>query len=240
MNKVVAFYKNPIKLFGLLSLGVALLLFVGFHFTFPEYFTNKEMADQIIQDIHITDKVKALVPFINPLYYIYNYMCHIFACLIALFIFSIIFKLNKFSSFKNIKIFSNKLFLYIWVNFSYVIYGICSYFFLVADSESPVYRQYPDHAETFAYVVICILPFLVAIFYYPIMNFLLSLTYNMQIKNKFTLYSWFLCLLILIFAIILGINSYFIYIYILVYLYYILWFVIILYSIRYITCKCDE
>ena len=232
MNKAFVFYKNPIIVFGFGVLIFALILFLVFGFKMPDYFTNIDMANQIIENIHIDDKEKALTPLINPLYYIYNYMRHIFAGLIALYIFSVTFRLNTFSAFKNIKIFSNKIFLYIWVNFSYLIAGICSYYIAVADMESPVYRQYPDHAETFAYVFICIFPFLVAIFYYPIMNFLLSLTYNMRLKSKFTLYAWFLCLMILIFAILLGINSYFTYLYIIAYLYYIFWFVIIFHSIN--------
>jgi len=231
MNKIFTFYKNPIIVFGFGVLISALILFLGFGFKMPDYFTNIDMANQIIENIRIDDKEKALALLINPLYYVYNYMRHIFAVLIALYIFSVTFRLNTFSAFKNIKIFSNRIFLYIWVNFSYLIAAICSYYVAVADMESPVYRQYPDHAETFAYVFICIFPFLVAIFYYPIMNFLISLTYIMQTKNKFLKYAWFLCLVILIFSILLSINSYFTYIYIIAYLYYIFWFVIIFYSI---------
>lgn len=237
MNKTFVFYKNPIIIFGLGALSFALILFLFFGFKMPDYFTDIDMANQIIGNIDITDKTKALKPFINTSFYICNYINHIFAWLIALFIFSVIYKINTFSDFKNIKMFSNILFLYIWVNFSYVIYGICSYYLSIADMKSPVYMQYPDHLETFVYIFICIFPFLVAIFYYPIMNFLLSLTYNMQIKNKFLKYFWILCLLVLIFVSLLHINSYFTYLYIVVYLYYIFWFVIISYSINHVNCR---
>lgn len=200
----------------------------------PDYFTDIDMANQIIGNIDIADKTKALKPFINISFYICNYIHHIFAWLIALFIFSVIYKINTFSGFKNIKMFSNILFLYIWVNFSYIIYGFCFFYFSIADFESPVYTELPDNLGALIPVFYMLFPFLVAIFYYPIMNFLLSLTYNMQIKNKFILYFWILCLLILICTVLLQMNSYFTYLYIIVYLYYIFWFVIILYSIRYL------
>ena len=185
MNKTCVFYKNPIRIFGLGVLIFALILFLFFGFKMPDYFTNIDMANQIIGNIHIVDKTKALKPFINTSFYICNYIHHIFAWLIALFIFSTIYRINTFSDFKNIKMFSSTLFLYIWVNFSYVIYGICSFYFFIADFESPIYTELPDNLGTLIPVFCMLFPFLVAIFYYPIMNFILSLTYNMQIKNKF-------------------------------------------------------
>ena len=111
MNKTFVFYKNPIIVFGFGVLIFALVLFLVFGFKMPDYFTNIDMANQIIENIRIDDKEKALTPLINPLYYVYNYMRHIFAGLIALYIFSVTFRLNTFSAFKNIKIFSNKILL---------------------------------------------------------------------------------------------------------------------------------
>ena len=232
MNKNFVFYNNPIIVFGIGTLIFALILFLFFGFKMPDYFTNIDMANQIIGNIHIADKTKALKPFINTSFYICNYIHHIFAWLIALFIFSIMYRLNTFSDFKNIKILSSTLFLYIWVNFSYVIYGFCSYYLLIADFKSPIYTELPDNLGAFMPIFDAIFPFFIAIFYYPIMNFSLSLTYNMQIKNKFLKYFWILCMLILIFITLLHLNSYFTYLYIIVYLYYIFWFVIIFYSIN--------
>ena len=234
MNKAFVFYKNPIKIFGLGVLIFALILFLVFGFKMPDYFNNIDMANQIIGNINIEDKTKALKPLINKSFYVCNYIHHIFAWFIALFTFSVIYRINTFSKFKNIKMFSNILFLYIWVNFSYVIYGICAFHFSIVDFESPVYTELPDHLGALIPVFDMLFPFLVAIFYYPLMNFLLSLTYIMKIKNKYILYFWIFCLLILIFTILLNMTAYFTYAYILVYLYYIFWFVIIFYSINFL------
>ena len=72
MDKIKDFYKNPIKFFGLAAILLSLVLLFGCHFHSPDFFTNRELADQIAQTVAPREVSKAVKHLLNPQYNIYN------------------------------------------------------------------------------------------------------------------------------------------------------------------------
>ena len=229
-------YKNPIVIFGVVILILTAILYSGTKFEFPDYYTNRALADELAQNVMPNDVEKTVKYLINPLYKIYNFLYHIWAIFIALFIFSVIFRIYKFSSCKELKIFNNKLFVYIWANLSYIIFGICSYYSAIAEIKKYVYNGMAD-SFGIIYLLFHIIPFLIAIFYYPIINILLYLTYNLKNKNYFINFFWYLCLIIIFYSILCNLDSQFIYLDILMYLYAVFWLMTIINIIKYYKNK---
>lgn len=238
MNNKVFFniYKNPIIIFGVIILILTAILYFKTDFEFPDYYTNRALADKLAQDVMSYDVEKTVKHLINPLYKIYNFIYHIWAIFIALFVFSVIFRTYKFSSYKNIKIFNNKIFVFIWANLSYIIFGICSYNSAIAEIKKTVYNGMAD-SFGIIYLLLHIIPFLIAIFYYPFINILLYLTYNLKNKYYFINFFWHLCLIIIICSTLCNIDSQFIYLDILWYVYTVFWFMITINTIKYYKNK---
>ncbi len=197
MSKIVSFLRKPIITISLLTILFTVILFVvnGYSFNTPDYYTNREAALQAAQIADPNAAALEVSKYKNELYRVYNNLFQIWGWLVSILIFTIIFQIKDFIDFKNIKTFRKKLFVYLWINLSYILYCICWVPAYMADIEKYVYNAYQDTLAIPLFNTIFGLADL-AINYYAITNILFFIIYNTKIKSRF--YSFIVILGILL------------------------------------------
>lgn len=229
-NKIQNIFKNPMIISGIITLLLTIILCIKTGFHFPEYYTDRAFADKLAQTVardEVYEKIKYLV---NPDYRIYNLLFQIWGWFIACFTFLAIFKVKHFSDFKYLKIFNKKLFVYLWVNISYVVYSVLFIIFAMIDITKFVYHWTADSYSIPLFLLIFMFLYS-AIIYYPIINILSFITYNTKIKNVLLQIFWSFGFLFLLFFMLCTTISKFTYINVILNIYYIIWITLIIYSI---------
>ena len=235
-NKIKYFFSNPTLLLGLILFCLSLLLVLTTHFNIPCFFTDKELANQIAQTVPISAISTATKHLFNPKYDIENSMFQIWAWLFAALLFCVIFRINKYDNLKNIKIFSNKYFLYLWVNLSYPIFSFCYLCTYMSDLEKYVYNS---AADTFAIPMLGMLVtiFMFSVIYYPLINLIIFVTYNTKIKRLLYKIIWLILIFILLILVIICFIYHFNYLIICMDFIILIWFMIAINSIKYLNNK---
>ena len=236
MSWIKNFHKNPIKILGVILVLLSLILLLGCHFQVPDFYTNRELADNIAQTVMPMEVDNAVKHLLNPKYDFYNIIFQIWGYFVVAIIFSIIFKIKEFKDFKGIKIFNKKLFVYLWLNFSYIFW--CLFYVLgnMIDLYKYVYNGAADSMGIPLFTTIAVLTF-IGIIYYPVMNILSFITFNTRIKRKFYIILWVLCLLFLSRVVLDSFTWKFTYFHLILDFIYFVWFFFIIYAIGYMKNK---
>lgn len=236
IDKIKNSYKNPIKFFGLITILLSLVLLFGCNFQLPDYFLNRELAEQIAQSVAPFEVSQSVKHLLNPKYDIYNVIFQLWGWGVVLLVFSACFKVNEFRKFKELTVLNRKLFAYLWVNISYVVWIIAYVFAYMIDLEKYVYNGAADSMGIPLFEMIGTLTF-IGIIYYFVVNLLLIVTFNTKIKRIFYNFLW---ILVFLFFCVLVPDSFawkFTYFHLILNLYYFVWFIFIIYSMGLIKNK---
>lgn len=236
MNKIKDFQKNPVKIFGLAVILLSLILLFGCHFILPDFFTNKELAEQIVQVVEIDEAYDAIKHLFNPRYEIYNWIFQIWGWAVALLIFSVCFKVNEFKKFMNLTVLNQKNFVYLWINISYIIWGFMYVLGFMVDIDKSVYNYAADSTSIPFIMMIGFVTF-IGILYYITMNLLAFVTFNTRIKRIFYNFFWAFIFLFWIIIASFSFSWKFSYYHLIMDLYYFIMFIFIIYAIGYTKNK---
>lgn len=229
INKVKDFYKNPIKIFGLIAILLSLVLLFGCKFNLPGFYTDRELAFQIAQTVAPGGVREAVKHLINPQYIIYNPVFQIWGWSVVLLVFSACFRVSEFKKFKELKFLNGKLFAYLWINLSYLLWSFAYVSAYMINLEKRVYNGAADSMGIPLFGMIGTLTF-VGIIYYPLINLLAFITFNTKIKRIFYNLLW---ALVFLFWCIFAQDSCswkFTYFGLILNLCYFIWFVFIIYA----------
>lgn len=221
--------KKPTFIFSLITILLSLIILFGCHFQYPDFYSNRELADQIAQTVSPQDVEQAVKHLLNPRYNIFNIIFQIWGWCVTLLIFSATFRIDKFSKFRQLPILNKKLFIYLWINLSYLIWGFAYISGYMINLEKYVYN---GAADTFAIPLFGIISALIfiGVIYYLITNLLAFITYNTKIKRIFYNFLWFF---LFIFWLILTIDTFtwqFSYYHLILDLYYFITLILIIYA----------
>ena len=236
ISKFYNLFKCPIFIFAVLVLLLTILLVMQTGFNFPELYIDKNLADKLAQTVTIDQVHSTIKHLINPKYKIYNLLFQFWGWFLTFFIFTIFFKIKHFADFKNLKILNNKLFIYIWINVSYLLFSIFFTVSFMGHLNNYVYHWTADSIGIPLLTVIFLFVFGIII-YYPYINILTYITYNTGIKNVFYQIVWYIGFIPILFFIFYSIDSGFTYINLILNFYYLMSLIFIIYSIGYLKLK---
>lgn len=196
--KIRRMLKNPISIFFIAGLFVTFVLACCTNMQAPDFYTNRALAERIAQEVSYEQTFEATEHLINPYYGLFNGLYQIWAWLLIIFAFCLIFRVNNFMRFSELKVLNRKLFAYLWVNLSYLIFAYCFLNAFMTDIAKFVYNGSQD-SFGIPYVSMCLFLIMFAIIYYPFANFLVFITYNTKVRRIFYNFLWFISLLIILF-----------------------------------------
>lgn len=239
LMKISLLLKRPAVLFILFSLLLGLILLFGCYFQLPDFYTDRTLADSIAQTATRNTIYEATEHLINPKYNLYNHIFQIWGWFVSLALFCLIFKVKEFKNFKNLSIFNNKKFVYLWINLSYVLFLPLNTIGYMVDVDKYVYPYYADSMGIPLFTCIAMNVF-VGIIHYPLVNLLAFITYNTKIKRFFYNFLW---VGLFLYWLLVAYGAYywkFTYLQIILNLYFFIWFMFIIYSIGYVKNKSIE
>ena len=227
--------ENPIKLFTLFVILLSIALLIGCQFHCPDIYLNREAVHQVVNE-----NIEGIRPyffidiknFINYDYYKYNLIFHQWGLCLSVLLFALIFKVNNFERFLELRIFNNKKLIYLWINIIYII-GFFLYFFVYKNNYYYIYTYSINNYVNYITQVI----FLIGIIYYSITNYLTYITFNTNIKSNLYKYSWYFVLLIMVFSLLWTLTMKFLFINILLDFCYVMLFIYIIRSLIYMRDK---
>ncbi len=165
---------NPIKLFAFIVILLSLILLISCQFHCPDIYFDREVLGKIYNQYH--DEISYTSAFINFKYYKYNLIFHQLGFWISALLFVIIFKINNFKKFLELKIFNNKKLIYLWINILYLIGGSL---YIVLHKNN---YQFLEPLSIYSDIVNIL--FLMGIIYYSVINYLTYITFNTNIRRK--------------------------------------------------------
>ena len=230
------FLKSPVKILGFVVIVLSLVLLFGCQFHVPDYYTDKILANQIAQTVSPKEVSKAVEHLVNKKYFVFNPIFKLWGICTSAFLFTLILKINEFKRFKNIEIFNNKRFVYLWINLSYPIWGFCYTLSYMQDIEKYVYNGSADSFGIPFFDTISLLISL-GIVYYPCVNLLAFVTYNTKITRWVYNIFWGLAMFAGVLLIIDSSDEIFSCFIPFMYFIYIIWFMLIIYAIGYMKNK---
>ena len=174
--------ENPIKLFTLFVILLSIVLLIGCQFHCPDIYTNRATLEKLYNEYH--NKIAYEYMFVNYDYYKYNLIFHQWGLCLSVLLFALIFKVNNFKRFLELRIFNNKKLIYLWINIIYII-GFFLYFFVYKNNNYYIYTYSINNYVNYITQVI----FLIGIIYYSITNYLTYITFNTNIKSNLYKYS---------------------------------------------------
>ncbi|MCD7780740.1 MAG: hypothetical protein LUH05_08740, partial [Candidatus Gastranaerophilales bacterium] len=71
IDKIKNYYKNPIVICGLTVVILSLILLFGCHFQLPEFYTDKQLAENIAQAAASGEVYNSVKHLLNPKYRIF-------------------------------------------------------------------------------------------------------------------------------------------------------------------------
>ena len=225
--------ENPIKLFTLFVILLSIVLLIGCQFHCPDIYLNREAVHQVVNE-----NIEGIRPyffidiknFINYDYYKYNLIFHQWGLCLSVLLFALIFKVNNFERFLELRIFNNKKLIYLWINIIYIIGGFL-YFIVYKNNQNfleplKIYDDYIAELILFGGII-----------YYSITNYLTYITFNTNIKSNLYKYSWYFVLLIMVFSLLWTLTMKFLFINILLDFCYVMLFIYIIRSLIYMRDK---
>lgn len=236
MSKIKFYLKNPVIIFSTLFLLLSLIIIFWTHFSLPNYYIDKNAAWEAANSVAVSEAASATAVYENAKYKIFNPIFQLWGLLGVFTLFALIFKIKEFKTLFNIKFFEHKSIIYLFANLNYIIYAACLMPVYMQDLDKFVYNMSADSMGIPFFGMLFSLIFF-ALIYYPVVNFLLFVTYNTDIKNKFYNFIYILS------AIWLVVDWYgvlimkFSYLTIILNLIYLTWFTLIIYSYKKITAK---
>lgn len=236
MKRLYSLLKNPIFIFALLLLFLTIIIIYKTGFSFPDYYTNRELADKLAQAVDRDEVQQIIKHLINPNYKIDNFLYQSWGWFLTIFLFVIIFRIKNFSDFKNLRVYNNKIFVYSWINLSYIVFSVFIIISNMIDLMKYVYHWSADSFSIPLFIMLSVVVFS-AIIYYPLVNILSYITYNTKIKRLFYQIIWGIGFAIISLLMIVTTCSKFTYINIILDFYYLVWLIFIVYSINYIKNK---
>lgn len=236
MKRLYSLLKNPIFIFALLLLFLTIIIIYKTGFSFPDYYTNRELADKLAQAVSRDEVQQIIKHLINPNYKIDNFLYQSWGWFLTIFLFVIIFRIKNFSDFKNLRVYNNKIFVYSWINLSYIVFSVFIIISNMIDLMKYVYHWSADSFSIPLFIMLSVVVFS-AIIYYPLVNILSYITYNTKIKRLFYQIIWGIGFAIISLLMIVTTCSKFTYINIILDFYYLVWLIFIVYSINYIKNK---
>ena len=220
--------ENPIKLFTLFVILLSIVLLIGCQFHCPDIYTNRATLEKLYNEYH--NKIAYEYMFVNYDYYKYNLIFHRLGFGISVLLFTLMFKVNNFKRFLELRIFNNKKLIYLWINIIYIIGGFL-YFIVYKNNQNfleplKIYDDYIAELILFGGII-----------YYSITNYLTYITFNTNKKNNLYKYSWFILFILLIATVRKLLTMKFIFINILLDFCYVILFVYIIRSLIYMRDK---
>ena len=198
--------KQKIIIYTIIIVLCGITLYILPHFMNTEYYLNKELAYSVVQGLSYENGIKASEKYINPFYWIYNTLCHIYTFLISTFIVFIFSKaINILQNKRHFNIFK-KFALFFWINFSYYIWSLVTIELLMNDLNREVLDSCHDSLGI-PLIGIGVMLIFFAYIYYPIINFLTFFSYIKKIKNRFFNLIFIVMSLILILCVLIDIYS---------------------------------
>lgn len=195
-NKLSNLFKNPIVCSGFCIIVLILTLKIGYDFKIPDLYIDRQSAWQAIQDIPSNEIVGVLKPFVNDQYYICNSLFNLLSWSIILLLFSVGFRITDYRQIFKLKIFNNKIFAYVWTNLSYLIWGYAIIPATMSELEMHVYKATAD-SFGIPLVMLGVMVYILGYIYYPIMNIIMYLTFNVNLNSKFIKWIYFVLIFIL-------------------------------------------
>lgn len=228
---------NPVMLFMVFTIILTFILLfkVGFHI--PNYYIDMNAADKIARTVKANAVEEAVKHLENHSYLFDNILFQLWGWCSSLFIFTMIFKVKSFKDFYgNLPLFKNKIFIYIWINISYVIYSACFIMTNMIDLEKYVYNSGADSMGIPLFYMTGLMT-MIGFLYYPLVNILFILTYNTRLKSRFLDFMFILAFLPVLFSMVLSFMIHFSYLQLVNIIIYIISFTLILSSLKYLRSK---
>lgn len=236
MDKIRTIFKNPISLFGIIAVILTLVLAFRTHMHMPDFYANKELADKIAQEVPLDEIYTATKHLITPHYHLWNGLFQTWAWVITFFAFCLIFKVNSFGRFKELKVLNRKLFAYLWINLSYPIFGQCFLYYYMIDLDKYVYEHFHD-SMGIPFFGMSVFIIMLAVIYYPLSNFLVFITYNTRVRRAFYNFLWAISLPVILFTAYVCFNMHFSYLCFGLNPCILIWFIFSIYSIGFKKTK---
>ena len=161
-----------------------------------DYYTNRTLAFYAVQGKTHLDGINSYIQYLNPIYFWYNIGCQIWGWFVALSVFILFFKVENLKQINKLFEKNNKK-LYLWVNLSYILWGILSVILYINDLEKEVYDSCHDTLAIPLFQSACSYIYFSAI-YYPLSNIIIFFTYNKKIKSIWIILALFFIILYLI------------------------------------------
>lgn len=200
---------RKIVIFTMFIVICGVILYILSQFVNTEYYLNKELAYSAVQGLSYKEGIKVAAKHINPFYWIYNYLCHIYTFFVSIFIVYVFSKAIKmlqnkkyFNIYKNFAIF-------LWINFSYYIWAIIKIDLLMNDLNREVLDSCHDSLGI-PLLGMGVMFIFIALIYYPSINFLTFFSYIKKIKNRFFNITFILMSLVMLLCVLIDIYSNFI------------------------------
>lgn len=231
MQKIKSYLKNPITIFSFMTLLLSFILMIGVSFHMPDFYTNRTDAFNIAQTVSPSAVGKATMHLESIKHKIFNTIFQFWGWFLTLLGFSLIFKIRKFKDFLDIKLFHNKIFIYTWINISYIIYCVCILPAYMLDLEKYVYNGSADSMGIPFFNELFSLLF-IALIYYPAINLLFFVKYNTKIKRRFYDFIFILCGLYFIWNTVIIFLMQFSYYHLFLNIYNLIWLLLIVYSLK--------
>jgi len=176
--------KKPLFVFTFLLILLLFILFFLCNFEIPEYYIDKELAQNFVNNCSGTECFMLEQLYKNKTYNLYNFFFHSFSLSLALCLVTLFFNIKNWGNFINNPFLYNKFFIYAYVNFA-----IIPFLFLFKKIiEMSLFSQiYPSIADSYMIAILGI-HFAACIFiliYYPLVNILCFIVCNTKFTNKF-------------------------------------------------------
>jgi len=236
MSKIKFYLNNPIIVFGISFLLSSLILLLCTHFNLPDYYTNRQLALDVANNVAVSEVSSATAGYENINYKIYNPIFQLWGIFGILLLFTSVFKINEFKKIFNIKFFEHKSIIYLFANLNYIIYAACLMPVYMQDLDKFVYNRYADSMGIPFFGMLFSLIFF-ALIYYPVVNFLLFVTCNTDIKSRFYNFIYILSAIWLFFDWYGILIMKFSYLTMILNLIYLIWFVLIIHCNKKIATK---
>ena len=236
MIKIRQYIESP-KLFLFISLVLTIILLIVFNVAeMPDYYIDKNAAYLFVNNSSEVSTNQVFSLYGNKNYFLHNGLLHLITFSSILFIFLFLFKIKTYKELCDVKIFSNRIFLFIYLNIAYPIWMNLTQRVCEVDIEKYVY---PIHADSIciAFMGIYFMLFLVGIIYYPLVNIFNFVIYNTKFVNKFIIIIYEILFVLLLLYVIANMFCQYTYEYYFLYVVEITYLFIVLNSINYLIKK---
>lgn len=182
--KKISYLDKPIIIFSILTVIILLICLIGNNFHLPDMYTDRELANAAAIIDNKTEANNLIAEYENPKYTLYKPFFHLFGLSAAFLLFSIIFRRKSFKDFFYADIFKNKIFVYLWINISYILFACFRINFYMTDLNLQVFHKSED-SRGIPYIDAILEMWFDALKYYPAVNVLFYFTYNTKICSRF-------------------------------------------------------